>query len=344
MTIKSFGYLSFVFLALYLFFRYVMPYMLPFALGIVIAAVLEPVAAFLSGKLGLKRSWSALIALVAVLVLAGLAVSLAAARIAAELTEMYRYLPQYYVDFNRVLNQVLAVAGEVSRGLPEPIARLAQDQWNRLYSVLSVIVTGAGGFVKGLPAFSVTVLFTLLTAYFVMRDREQIAEFLRTVIPGKHYSKLKTMQTDMFRGLAGFIRAQILLVLLTMALNIIGLSILNVRYSVAIGMVLAVLDILPVIGPGLLYFPWIGYQIFWGRAETAIGLAVIYGSVSVLRQIAQTHLVGREMGLHPIVTLVSLYAGFKLFGVAGLVYGPMTAILVKGLWSYGIIPREGGGS
>jgi predicted PurR-regulated permease PerM len=127
-----------------------------------------------------------------------------------------------------------------------------------------------------------------------------------------------------------------------MIINVLGLTLIGSRYAVGLGILLAIMDILPVIGPGLVYIPWILYQAIWGSPAVAVALLVLYGAVSLLRQVAQTHLVGREMGLHPLATLTSLYVGYRMFGAAGLVYGPLAAILIKGLWVSGVIPHEGG--
>jgi len=341
---KSLGFLTFLFLAVYLFLRYAMPYVMPFVIGICLAFLLEPLVALVSRKLRLNRGFSAFLVILLIVGITSLLLSWGITRVAVELTDLYRDFPQYYQELQRVMTEALRIIGEVSQRLPEPLAKIVQDQWNHLYSMLSVVVTGAGGVVRSLPGLSVTLIFTLLSTYFVIRDRVSIGGFLRDIIPPKVFESLKHVELDMLTGVAGFVRAQIVLVLFTMVINIIGLTLLGSRYTVALGVLLAILDVLPVIGPGLVYLPWIGYHLFWGSMTMAVGLIVLYAGVSFIRQVIQTHLVGREMGLHPLVTLISLYVGFRLFGVWGLIYGPLIAILVKGLWASGIIPHEGGGA
>jgi len=280
-----------------------------------------------------------------VLVLVGSLVLLATwavTRIAAEITELYGYLPQYYAEFLRVIGEIAKVAGEWSERLPEPLARAAQDQWNRLYSLLSTVVSGAGGVVRGVPSFAITTAFTFIATFFVMRDRVALGSFLRGLLPARAFTHFKNVEMDMLGGIVGFFRAQTVLVLLTMVINVVGLSFLGSRYAVALGILLALLDLLPIVGPGLIYLPWIGYQLLWGDISNGLGLLVLYGVVSVLRQVIQTHIVGREMGLHPLVALFALYVGVKLFGAPGVVYGPLSAILIKTLWASGLIPHEGG--
>lgn len=344
LTTRTVGSLVFILLGLYLVFRFVMPFILPFVLAVFLAFIMEPMVRSLAGRGRFGRSWASL---VVVLLLVGalvLLVSWSVMRITAEVTDLYGYLPNYYGEFNRVVSEVLRVAGDLSQQLPEPLARVAQDQWNRLYSLLSVIVSGAGGVVRGVPSLTLTIVFTFLSAYFVMKDRGVLRDFAQSIMPARTFANFRNVQTDVLGGVAGFIRAQTVLVVLTMIVNVIGLSMLGSRYAVALGLLLAVLDILPIVGPGLVYLPWVGYHLLWGSIGYGVWLLVLYGAVSLLRQVIQTHLVGREMGLHPLVTLISLYVGVRLFGAPGLIYGPLTAILVKELWASGVIPHEGGAS
>jgi len=321
-----------------------MPFVFPFVFGIVIAFVLEPALKFLCDRCRLSRGGAAAILVLTLVGALIVLLSWSITRIAAEVTELYSYLPQYYGEFNRIVSEILRIAGDISEQLPEPLARAAQDQWNRLYSLLSAVVSGAGGVVRTVPGLTVNTMFMFFTAFFVMRDRASIGAFLRSLLPSNAFAHFKSVELDMMGGIVGFIRAQAVLILVTMLINILGLSLLKSRYAVAFGVLLALLDLLPVVGPGLIYLPWIAYQVIWGEVGHGLGLLVLYGAVSLLRQVIQTHIVGREMGLHPLVTLFSLYAGAKLFGAPGVVYGPIAAILFKTLWASGLIPHEGGAS
>lgn len=340
MNTRTLSYLIVLLLLVYLFLRFVMPYVMPFALGVFLAFLLEPIVSFLAGRVGLRRSWSAFLTIAAVLAVFSYLISLGVTRLFYEVADLYQYFPQYYAAIQDTIEQLLSYAGEVSGKLPRPILLLLQDQWNRIYEMLAKVVGGAGGFIRSLPGIIVSAVFTLLSAYFVIRDRTRISEFLRDLVPSGSFQTLRNVETDILRGVAGFIRVQTFLIAVTMLVNIAGLSLLGTRYAAVLGIVLALLDLLPVVGPGMVYVPWVIYEFVRGSVTKALGLIALYGGVSVMRQIAQTHLVGRELGLHPLETLVSLYVGYKLFGTVGLAYGPLVVIFLKGLWRSGAIPRE----
>lgn len=342
MTARTLGYLTFVSLSIWGFLRYLMPYLFPFVFAVFLAFTLEPAVQFLTNKLRFRRSHASLLMILIIVTLLLTFLAWGVTRIASELTDLYGYLPQYYTNFNEVLSYILKTAGDISERLPEPLARGAQEQWNRLYSLVARLVSGAGGLVRGLPSFAVTALFAILATYFVMRDRAPISAFIRHIVSPKALQGFQHVETGILLGLGGLVRAWALLALLTMIINVLGLMLLGIRYAVALGILLAVLDILPILGPGLIYVPWVLYHFIWGNVGTAIGLVVLYGSVSLLRQVFQTHLMGRELGLHPLATLISVYVGFRLFGTAGIVYGPLSILVIKILWESGFIPHEGG--
>lgn len=342
MRVKTISYLTISLIAIYVLFRYLIGYFMPFAIGLFLAFLLDPLVTFICERTRLKRSSSALVVVLLLVTVLLSLMTMAVTRIVDELTALYEFLPQYYEEFNRVVLEVLQVAGDISERLPEPLARAAQEQWARIDVLLSRVISGAGGLVKGVPLFLVMLTFTILSTYFIMSDRAKLGAFVRGVLSPETHKNFKNVELDVLGGVAGFLRAQAVLVLLTMIINVLGLAVLGSRYAVALGILIAILDILPVLGPGLVYVPWILYQAVWGTPGMAVGLLVLYGAVSLLRQVAQTHLVGREMGLHPLATLISLYTGFRMFGAIGLIYGPLGAILIKGLWVSGVIPQEDG--
>lgn len=339
MTTRTATHIGAWLLFLYLFFSYVVPYVMPFAIGLGLAFLLEPAAGFLVSRVGLKRSRAVALVVLALVGVVGVLLTAGISRVVRELTELSKALPNYYSDFSRVLGEILRVAGDISSQLPEPLAKAALEQWNRVASLIGTIVAGAGGAFLGLPAFSVTTIFTFLTTYFVMKDRPAIGQFARSMFSAETFARLQKLEGELLVGLAGFLRAQLTLTALTTVVNVFGLTLLGSRYAVAVGLTLSVLDILPVVGPGLFILPWALYHVFWGTTWFAIGIVVMYAVISIFRQTAQTQLVGRELGLHPLVTLVSIYAGYKLFGTVGLLYGPFSAIVLKALWSGGAIPH-----
>ena len=129
---------------------------------------------------------------------------------------------------------------------------------------------------------------------------------------------------------AKYLRAYVLLLLLTFGELFVGFLILKVPYPLLIALLVALVDILPILGVGTVLLPWAIIEIAITKdIFTGIGLIIVYLIITVVRQITEPKVVAGSLGLHPLITIISMYAGFKLLGILGMIVGPMTALAVK---------------
>ncbi len=88
-------------------------------------------------------------------------------------------------------------------------------------------------------------------------------------------------------------------------------------------------DAIPIVGTGVIMIPWILWTIITGDMPLAFGLTIIYLLGIIIRQIMEPKIVGSQIGLHPLVTLLAMYIGLKFFGILGMFVGPVSIIIVK---------------
>ena len=142
-------------------------------------------------------------------------------------------------------------------------------------------------------------------------------------------------------AILGYLRAQIVLMLITMAQTLLGLYILGVDYVLLITLFVGILDILPILGPGLIFVPWIIVLLFSSRVKLALALLILYAIISVVRQVIQPKILGVSIGIHPLEALISLYVGYKVFGILGVIIGPILLVVLKGLWQSNLTEIKG---
>ena len=126
-------------------------------------------------------------------------------------------------------------------------------------------------------------------------------------------------------------RSYFLIMLITFSVMLLGFIILRVKYALLMALVVALLDMLPVIGIGTVLIPWSIWCFLADNAALGIGLLILFGAAEIIRQVAEPRIVGNSLGIHPIVTLILLYGSYSIFGIFGLVLIPIFAIVIKTL-------------
>ena len=92
------------------------------------------------------------------------------------------------------------------------------------------------------------------------------------------------------------------------------------------------MDALPFIGTGIVLVPIAGVEIFQGKLGTALLVLCLYGACALLRELLEPKLIGRKMGIPAIAVLISVYAGIRLFGLTGILKGPLGYVMVQQIW------------
>ena len=151
-------------------------------------------------------------------------------------------------------------------------------------------------------------------------------------LPATLRGRLPTWRLAMRRVSWRFLRAYLLLFLLTFSEALVGLWLLRQPYALLIALGVAIVDLLPVLGAGTVLVPWALVVLVFGNYRLGLGLLILYGVMTIVRQIAEPHIVGKSLGLPPVVTLFAVFVGWELFGVLGMLLSPAVALLVKELF------------
>lgn len=211
---------------------------------------------------------------------------------------------------------------------------------------LSIITTPLGGLIstaKHIPAVLTAALISIIACFFVTCDYDSLTNLIKNNISEEHEAAIIKVKR-LFGDIIGkMIKAYATIIFVTFCEVTIGLNILKLigvydgGYIIAISVGTALLDILPVFGTGTVLIPWAVISLFNGNIGLGIGLLVIYGLITVIRQILEPRLVAINVGLPPIVTLAGMYLGLQLFGFVGLFALPITFVMLKVLNEEGII-------
>ena len=126
-----------------------------------------------------------------------------------------------------------------------------------------------------------------------------------------------------------YLRVYLFLMFITFCELFAGFTILRVEYSFLLALVITVIEILPVLGVGTALVPWSIVELLGRDFRMGFGLLILWAVITVVRQIAEPHIVGETIGLHPLLTLVGMYIGFRVFGIVGMLLAPALIIAVR---------------
>lgn len=137
---------------------------------------------------------------------------------------------------------------------------------------------------------------------------------------------------DTGRGVKGYFRAQLTLMFITFIILVIGLNIIDIRFSVLIAIGIALVDILPIVGSGIVMIPWSLINFILGNSELGKGLAILYVILLVSRQFIEPYVLGKSIGVRPLYTFLATIIGSIILGPIGIIIGPLIAAVITSIF------------
>lgn len=328
------AYWAIVAAAVYLALEYLLPISIPCLLGILVAWLVVG----LSKKLRCThRVFRICLSLVIYGVVASLVVLLAAKTVAG-ISGLIQWLPEVYeikllpfvtTVYEWFVENVQHWDPALVSTLETLLEGLLSGLKNLISSLSGFAVNVVSGLATGVPNLVLSLLAMIFSTIFVVADYENIAAFAKTNVPEKVKKVLNNVRIYLTETLFVVIRAYILIMLLTFTELSILFSVFGIEHAVAKAAAIAVLDIMPILGTGGIMIPWAITSLVLGYTKLGLVLLLIYAIVTVVRNYVEPKIVGAQLGLHPIITLVSMFIGLRLFGFWGL-FG--TPVAISFLW------------
>ncbi len=325
-------------LLFYCVLRFAFPILLPFLLAWVIAFPLRPLSQKLSKKSRLPQPVCAILLLLITVGLGAWGLAAAVGRLLSELGGLV----------NRLLSDgglldALGAAGTWLESLAEHFGldggggdlrqKIHEMATGMIGSLLSAVASGlpelVGRILSSLPTVLFVTVLTVIAGYYFCVDWDRVSAVLLSFVPARwrrHLHAARVRGREMF---ARYIKAYLWLLAITFALLLAGLLILGVDYAFLLALLIAVLDLLPVLGVGTVLLPWSVVMLIGRHFYVGFGLILLYLIITLVRQVLEPRLVGKSLGLHPLVMLFATYAGFYLFGLVGMILGPVVALPIK---------------
>lgn len=331
-------YIALIFGLGYIAIKYLLPMLMPFVIGLFIAVAFRKLIDFIEAKLHIKRSFVSIFILIIFYGILVLLISLIGVKIFTFLKDLFGMLPNLYVE---TIEPAISKAGEnLVKQFPQ-VKPYIQDLSDTLFSFVkdassSVIgmITGIAG---GLPTLLIKLIFTIVSSFFFTIDYYRITNFVVRQFSGARREMFLKLKDNGIGTLGKFIRAYATIISITFIELSLGLWIIGIPNPALYGALIAIIDVMPILGTGLILLPWSGIALILGNTKMGIGMLILYIVITAVRQTIEPKIVGQQIGLHPILTLLLMFVGAQLMGVLGLLILPVIATILKKLNDEGTI-------
>ncbi|TGV29088.1 sporulation integral membrane protein YtvI, partial [Mesorhizobium sp. M00.F.Ca.ET.186.01.1.1] len=320
---------------------FLLPYSVPFLLALLTAILLEPLVLFLIRRVKMNRMGAVSVSFLLFLVSFGIILYWIATQIVIQGIDLAQRLPGFSQHLFELVESYLLSWESYYATLPADTVVQIQSVFAGLKNWAITSASGVARAILGavaiIPGFLISTIIYLVALFLISLDLPRLrAGFLRMFTVSAR-EKVNVVFSQLNRATVGFLRAQIILSLLTFLLSFLGLLILHVKYAAVVALLIVLVDILPILGTGSFLVPWAVYNFLTGNARLGIGLIILFLVITVVRRIIEPKVLASNLGISALAALVSLFLGFQVMGFFGLIIGPALVIIYEALRKAGFL-------
>lgn len=327
-----------IFVFIYVFVNYILGYILPFFIAFIFSIILDPVANFFVIKVKTPRWFASFMCIFLIIFIALFIGTNIVAQIVDEVrtftssvSSITAKITEVSNDFQLKFDNFLSF---IPKDLKDSISNIGVSFFNSIALTLSTLLkNNSVNIVTKIPSIIIAVIMTLISTFLLINDKQMIHQMIIKHTPIGIMNNVKLVRKDMFKALAGYLKAQLIIMSIMALICIVSLYILKYPYALLLALIIAFFDALPLFGSGFILWPWIAFSFLSKEYNMAIGLLITYAVIFITRQVIEPRILGKQIGIHPLITLMSIYVGLKLFGVFGLFVGPLSVILAKTIFT-----------
>lgn len=313
-------------------------FFMPFVIGWIIAMIANPLVRMLERRLKVARKHTSMVIIIGVLAVIIVAIYFLGVKIGEETRSFLEQAPEMYSEFREEFQDagknLESIISELPQNIQESLEEAQKDigdiTGRAVGKISQFTVDKAGTFARNIPGILISIIFSILSAYFFIADRDRILEFGRNHTPQIIQEKWRMMAESFKMVFGGYFKAQFKIMAVIGVILFIGMLILKVRFAILVAILVAFLDMLPFLGTGTVLIPWAVFKLLSGDIRYAVGLVILYLVTQLVRRIIEPKLVGDSIGMNPLATLIFMYIGYRVGGVLGMILAvPIGAIVLN---------------
>lgn len=335
--------ISFGILVIWLLGKYLFAGVLPFLLAYPLSLIIKPLASALAKKARLQKNFCCVLIIFLVIGFTVLLVTWLVSTLISEsqglvstlvsaLEKEDNFIRRTVDQFSALIQRLPFSSGGEASVTDKLYQALMDALGGGLSRLTSSLALSASRLFARLPRFIFSLITTVIALFYFSMDRGGITSELRSVLGYRLTDKLLSFKVKATKAFTGYMKSYLIIMLITFAELFFGFVLLRVEYAVLLAFVIAAIDLLPVLGSGAVIVPWGFLCIATGDVRRGVGLFILGGIMYIVRQITEPHILGSVMGIHPLISLFSVYLGFVLFGFCGILLFPFLTYIIKAVF------------
>ena len=325
------------FLAVYISIKFIFPFAAPFVFGYLFALCLSPAVNWLERRYKVHRGLGTAAVMLLFILLMGLLINLLAVNVIRQTHQFAEALPEYAKEISEAVRGLENRYNRFFEFMPSNIQSwlnsVTEGLEDRAADIMGELLKiGGGELVRAVPLALLGTLLWLVSSFFFTKDRYVIGKFIRKGTPDSIAEGYSLGKEKMGTALKGYVKAQLTIMSIIAVISIAGLFFMKHPYALLIGIIIAFVDALPLFGSGFILLPWAAISAAAGNFSRMVSLLALYLAIVLARQLLEPKILGNQLGIHPILTLISIYVGLRLFGILGIIAGPVSVVMAAGLF------------
>lgn len=323
-------YISIVSLIAYFTVRFLFVYLFPVIIGFIVTVIVQRPAKFLSGYIGFKKGSIALIMVIlSYITIISLLVFLT--------LKLGTYVAHFASSSDDFINKVFGAITKIGQSIPESIREQLINLFSNFTETIARFTTSAAkNTAKFMPVFLTSVIVTIIASCYIAKDYDGFKASIASVIKPKYKRAINKFKILMQESIFKIIKGYLLILLITFAEVLSGLLLLRVKNALLYAVGIALLDLLPIFGTGTVLIPWGVIELINKNYFLGAGLIILYLVIIIVRNIIEPKIIGKQIGLHPLITLIAVFIGLRLFGFIGIIALPVGVMIAWKMFEEGI--------
>jgi sporulation integral membrane protein YtvI len=313
---------------IYIFVTYMYTYFVPFIIAFILSMAIEPSIEILTKRFKIGRGIAILFSMIftmlviAIIIRFIVYVGIEQGAVFFKKSDIYIQEIQIFInEINITIHKFLAV-----NMLDIPIDKMIESAIKMITNSMISISRRA---VTSVPLFFTNTMIVLIATFFFSKDKENIKTSIKIKTPYFQNNIFRNIRNGLSESLFSYIKAQSVLMVIAFFISLVGTLIIEPSYAIFISLGIALVDFLPLFGSGLFLWPWAIFQLLSGDVQKAVFIMILYLTITLVRQMLEPRILGKQIGLHPIITIMSMYIGMRVFGLFGFFIGPVIAIIIR---------------